>query len=131
MTRPVIAAGIGLKSGTDEAAIRACLDAALRRLDLTAAALTALATTAERAGETGLAALAARLGLPLIAIPAVALQRAGAGCASRSERVVTLHGVGSVAEAAALAAVGPGARLILPRLILGPVTCALARGGEP
>ena len=45
--------------------------------------------------------------------------------------VVTLHGVGSVAEAAALAAAGIGASLVLPRLILGPVTCALARGGEP
>lgn len=127
----MIAAGIGLKSGTEEAAIRACLEAALSRLDLTVASLAALATTAERAAEPGLAGLAARLGLPLIAIPQNALQQAGTGCATRSERVVTLHGVGSVAEAAALAAAGIGASLVLPRLILGPVTCALARGGEP
>lgn len=127
----MIAAGIGLKSGTEEAAIRACLETALARLDLTVASLSCLATTAERAAEPGLASLAARLGLPLIAIPQGALQQAGPGCATRSERVVTLHGVGSVAEAAALAAAGIGASLVLPRLILGPVTCALARGGEP
>jgi cobalt-precorrin 5A hydrolase len=34
--------------------------------------------------------------------------------------------VGSVSEAAALAAAGPTARLLAPRLALGPVTCALA-----
>jgi cobalt-precorrin 5A hydrolase len=34
--------------------------------------------------------------------------------------------VHSVAEAAALAAAGPGARLLAPRLAVGPVTCALA-----
>jgi cobalamin biosynthesis protein CbiG len=31
-----------------------------------------------------------------------------------------------VAEAAALAAAGPKARLILSRIVVGPVTCALA-----
>jgi cobalt-precorrin 5A hydrolase len=40
--------------------------------------------------------------------------------------------VPSVAEAAALAAGGPGARLIAPRIALGPATCALAdSGGGP
>jgi cobalt-precorrin 5A hydrolase len=39
--------------------------------------------------------------------------------------------VPSVAEAAALAAGGPAARLIAPRIAVGPATCALAdsRGG--
>jgi len=36
--------------------------------------------------------------------------------------------VHSVAEAAALAAAGPGARLLAPRVAVGPVTCALAQG---
>jgi hypothetical protein len=35
-----------------------------------------------------------------------------------------------VAEAAALAACGPKARLILPRIVVGKVTCALAESGE-
>ena len=131
MSRPRFTAGIGLTSRAGEAALIACLEAALQRLDLTPADLAAIATLSDKAAEPALSALATRLRLPLIAVPRAALQRAGAGCASHSDRVVTLHGVGSVAEAAALAAAGSGARLVLPRLILGPVTCALARGGEP
>lgn len=125
--QPVLAAGLGLRPGTGEEAIRACLDLALRRCDLAAEAVGVLATAASRAGEPGLAALAARLGLPLLAIPDGALAGMDAGCATRSTRIVALYGVGSVAEAAALAAAGPGAELILPRIALGRVTCALAR----
>jgi cobalt-precorrin 5A hydrolase len=44
--------------------------------------------------------------------------------------VLALAGVPSVAEAAALAAGGPRARLILPRIAVGPVTCALAESGD-
>jgi cobalt-precorrin 5A hydrolase len=44
--------------------------------------------------------------------------------------VRALAGVPSVAEAAALAAGGPKARLILPRIVVGPVTCALAESGD-
>jgi cobalt-precorrin 5A hydrolase len=37
--------------------------------------------------------------------------------------------VPSVAEAAALAAAGPAARLIVARIAVGPATCALADAG--
>jgi cobalt-precorrin 5A hydrolase len=40
---------------------------------------------------------------------------------------MALMGVPSVAEAAALAAAGPSARLLAARIALGPVTCALAQ----
>jgi cobalt-precorrin 5A hydrolase len=43
-----------------------------------------------------------------------------------SQRVAALAGVGSVAEAAALAAAGPASKLIVPRRIVGAATCALA-----
>ena len=52
------------------------------------------------------------------------------GGATWSARVLALAGVPSVAEAAALAACGPKARLILPRIVVGKVTCALAESGE-
>ena len=42
---------------------------------------------------------------------------------------MALAGVPSVAEAAALAAGGPDARLIVPRIAVGPATCALAATG--
>jgi cobalt-precorrin 5A hydrolase len=127
----MIAAGIGLRPGTGETDIRACLDLALARLDLTADAIGCIATTATRAAEPGLASLAVGLGVPVVGIPDEALRGEDAGCATRSSRVVALYGVGSVAEAAALAAAGPQASLILPRLSLGRVTCALARGAKP
>ena len=45
-------------------------------------------------------------------------------------RVLALTGVPSVSEAAALAAAGPTARLIAPRIAVGPATCALAAVGD-
>ena len=59
-------------------------------------------------------------------VPDVDLQAASERIATRSERVLALMGVPSVAEAAALAAAGPAARLISPRLVIGSATCALA-----
>jgi cobalt-precorrin 5A hydrolase len=54
------------------------------------------------------------------------LEAASPRTETRSERVLALTGVASVAEAAALAAAGPAARLISPRLVIGSATCALA-----
>jgi cobalt-precorrin 5A hydrolase len=54
-------------------------------------------------------------------------------CLTRSERTLSLFGVASVAEAAALAGAGPGSRLIMPRRIIGQITVAAAQsadGGE-
>ena len=50
---------------------------------------------------------------------------------TRSERVLAVTGVPSLAEAAALAAAGPDARLLVRRVAVGPATCALAISGEP
>jgi cobalt-precorrin 5A hydrolase len=126
----MIAAGLGLRPGTSRADIAACLAAALGRLALDPFEVGCLATVAARAAEPGLMALAAEFGVPLVAIPDEALRGLDAGCATRSTRVVSLFGVGSVAEAAALAAAGASAQLILPRITLGRVTCALARGAS-
>jgi len=39
-------------------------------------------------------------------------------------------GVPSVSETAALAAAGEGVRLLGPRIVVGPVTCAIAISGD-
>jgi cobalt-precorrin 5A hydrolase len=57
------------------------------------------------------------------------LKAAGARTETRSERVLALSGVPSLAEAAALAAAGPSSSLIVSRLVLGAATCALASSG--
>jgi cobalt-precorrin 5A hydrolase len=45
--------------------------------------------------------------------------------------VLALVGVPSLAEAAALAAAGPTARLLVARIAIGSVTCALAESRVP
>lgn len=47
---------------------------------------------------------------------------------TNSARSHAAHGTGSVAEAAALVAAGPGARLVLGRQIVDGVTIAVAEG---
>ena len=129
MTGTLIA-GIGLRPGTSTQDIRACLDDALAQAGL-AEVPTRIATLASRFDEPGLAELATALNVALVAIPDEALAGFEAACATRSNRIAGLYGVGSVAEAAALAAAGPGAVLVQPRIATSRVTCALARGAEP
>lgn len=90
--------------------------------------LTALATLEAKAGSPALLAIAARLGLPILPIGPELLGRQIVQ--SRSPRVTFLHGTGSVAEAAALAGAGKGARLRGPRAISagGMAAAAIAEG---
>ena len=119
-------AGVGCRRGTSAAAIEAAIAAALARAGLASRRLDILATAAFKGDEPGIAAAAAARGVPLILVAQADLERAG-GRATHSRRVARLIGVGSVAEAAALAAGGPAARLVVPRIAIGPATCALAR----
>lgn len=128
-TRRLIA-GIGLRPGTAEADIEDCLDQALAAAGLVGEAVSRIATLAARAAEPGLLALVAARKAELLAVPDEALKGFEAGCATRSTRIAALYGVGSVAEAAALAAAGPGGALILPRFATRRVTCALARAAS-
>ena len=124
----MIVAGVGCRRGTSAAEIEAAIVAALaqagpvRQLD-------AVASAAFKGEEPGLAAAAAARGVPLILVTQSDLERAG-GLATHSRRIVGLMGVGSVAEAAAIAASGPNARLIVPRIVVGAATCAVASSGE-
>jgi cobalt-precorrin 5A hydrolase len=88
----------------------------------------ALATAAEKAGSAALVALAEELHLPIRAITLEAL--AMTKTETWSERVAARFGTGSLAEAAALAAAGPTARLLGPRAMSvdGMATAAIAEG---
>jgi len=118
MGEAVTVAGIGCRRGVSVAAVLAAVEAARggRRLD-------ALATVPAKRGEPALAEAARRLGLPLV-VGAVADGDPRLLSRSAASRATT--GSGSASEAAALAAAGPGARLVGPRLAVGPVTCAIA-----
>jgi cobalt-precorrin 5A hydrolase len=120
----MMVAGIGCRRGTSANAIEAVIAAALARAGLAGHRLDVLATAAFKGDEPGIAAAATARGVPLILVAQADLERVGG--ATHSQRVAGLVGVGSVAEAAALAAGGPAARLLVARIAIGPATCALA-----
>jgi cobalt-precorrin 5A hydrolase len=127
----MIIAGVGCRKGASAVEIRAAIATALERAGLMANALALLATSAAKEREPGIAAAASALNVPLVLVPQSELEAAGIRTLTRSERVSALIGVPSVAEAAALAAGGIGARLVAARVAIGPATCALVRTGEP
>lgn len=127
----MIVAGVGCRKGVAETEIAAAIAAALARAGLTASVLSLVATSATKGEEHGITAAAAALGVPLVLVPQEDLEAAGSRTATKSDRVAALTGVPSLAEAAALAAGGASARLIAPRVAVGPATCALAQTGDP
>jgi cobalt-precorrin 5A hydrolase len=121
--QPVKVAGFGLRAAATPASLRAALAAAGGP-----AGLTALATVADKAHHPALQALAADLNLLLHPIPLDKLAATAADPARTPDRYANR----SVAEAAALAAAGPGARLLAPRAISPDrlATCAIAAAPE-
>lgn len=111
----VIVAGFGFTSRAGAGSVRDALAAC--------GGAQVYATVAEKAE-----ALVALLGAPVVSVAPEALR--AQVVATVSARSITAYGTGSVAEAAALAAAGPGARLLVPRKVSrdGQATCALAEG---
>ena len=104
----MIVAGFGFRASASEASLGEALTAA----QATGVAPDALATAEDKADAPALIALALRLNLPLIAVPLAALGQQG----TLSPKVPARYGGRSLAEAAALAAAGPGARLLVGRV---------------
>lgn len=125
---PVIA-GLGFRQQTSCQALRQALDAALAAAAAgqvgVALTLRALATADDKCQHPSLAQLAAELALPLHAVP---LAQLAAQPAHASARVPARYGARSLAEAAALAAAGPGAVLACKRHVStdGSATAAIA-----
>lgn len=117
-----LVAGIGCRRGASAEEVLAALDAALAATARGRQELARLATIPLKAGEAGIAEAARRLGLALL----IVTDAAGFDLPTESRRSRAATGLGSVAEAAALAGGGPGARLLAPRSSTGRATCALA-----
>ena len=118
-------AGIGFRS----AAPLAALQDALTRAG--GGPLDALATETAKADTPQAKALAKVLNLPLL--PVLSAELARQTTQTLSPRMEARYGTGSLAEAAALAAAGPGARLLAPRAVsaCGQATAAIAEGPDP
>ena len=124
--RVLIVAGFGFRGAVTEASFADALrkTAAENRIDR-------LATAQDKVRAAALEAFAKHLSVPVVGIAATELEMQQT--LTQSAFSMAARNTGSVAEAAALAAAGSGAKLIVARVISadGLVTCALAEGEGP
>ncbi|MER8694155.1 cobalamin biosynthesis protein [Mesorhizobium opportunistum] len=126
----MIVAGIGSRKGVSIEDVLAAIETALETHGLAMTALSALATATLKKDEDAIAAAGRALNLPVIIVDDAALQAVSTDTLSHSDLSQELAGTPSVSEASALAVAGKGARLLGPRTVLGPVTCAIAISGD-
>jgi len=121
----LVAVGIGCRKRSARADIVALVRSTLADC-ATPPAAHRLFTLVDKRGDGELAAAAALLGLELVFLSHEALAAQAPRCLTASPAAQRRFGLPSIAEAAALAGVGAGARLVGPRRIGKGVTCALA-----
>jgi cobalt-precorrin 5A hydrolase len=126
LDQTLMVAGIGCRSGVTAEQVESALVAALAPVLRCGRTLSLIATAAAKGKESGIIAAAAARGIPLMLISQSDLEAANPRTLTHSEHAMIVMNVHSVAEAAALAGAGPTARLLGPRIAIGPVTCALA-----
>lgn len=129
-----VVVGVGAGRGVAAAEVLALVRSVLAEAGVPEPSVTALATVDGKAGEPGLVAAAARLGVPLVTYDARTL--AAVDVPSPSAAPLAAAGTPSVAEAAALAA-APGGELLVPKRKSAPgsgtarATAAVARHRTP
>ena len=126
-----IVAGIGCRKGVSAAEVQAAVEAAIAGDAFAGRRPGLLAAPAAKQHEQGIRGAAAALGLRLMWISQTELEAVDPRTRTRSARSMAAMNVGSVAEASALAAAGPYARLLAERVVVGAVTCALAQNECP
>lgn len=116
----MIVAGFGFRASATTQSLRSAL--ALTGADQ----LTAIAAPADKVDAACLTALARFLCIPILPVPPDILGTIATP--TNSARVRAERNTGSVAEASALAAIGPGGRLLTTRRVSkdGMATCAIA-----
>ena len=124
----MIVVGIGCRRDSTASQIGAAVGAALAQAGLALERIDVLAAPAFKADEPGIACAAEALGLPVTFVDRPRLDAVQPLCATRSQVAADTTGLAAVSEAAALAAAGRNARLLLPRIARDGVTCAVARG---
>ncbi|ANY80740.1 hypothetical protein BB934_22980 [Microvirga ossetica] len=123
----MIVAGVGFRRSVAADEIVVLVELALERASLARDALDRLATIAALAETPAFKEAARRLNVTAIPVTESALAEAAPHVRTQSARSIAAHGVGSVAEAAALAAAGSRASLIVERIASPAATCALVR----
>ena len=118
--------GIGTNSRASAGDVTAIMAAAKARLAGFACHIEALAALDRPDIGSAIQEAARQTGLELVLLPLDELRKAAHLCVTHSERSMRQYGIPSVAEAAALAAAGPGARLLLLRISGRNTTASVA-----
>ncbi|WP_338012403.1 cobalamin biosynthesis protein [Rhizobium sp. Leaf341] len=118
--------GLGCRPGTSTAEVLDLAKAVLAAAGYPARPLQAVASLDARALEPALSALSDHFAVPFVTFAAARLEAETPRIATPSAAVFRLTGCHGVAEAAALAAAGAGARLLVARRTSGQATAAVA-----
>ena len=124
---PTLALGAGCERNAEAGELIALAEKTLRAAGLDPRAVACVVSTEAKMDEAAVHALAAHLGVPARFFPAAALERETPRLANPSEDVFRAVGSHGVAEAAALAAVGAGGALVVPKTKSARATVAVAR----
>lgn len=124
----MMALGIGCRRNASAEDIDAIITQVLVAAALSVHDVDVIATETSKLIEPGLIEAARQHDLRLVGLDVSELAKVSDLAVTSSERVQQLKGVPSVAETAALAAVGREARLVVPRISNETVSCALAYG---
>lgn len=122
----VITAGIGCRKGTPEEKIAEAVGKCLADTGISPHALASVASIDLKAGEPGILSFCKNKGLPFFTYSAEELKQIG-GDFTESPFVSGITGVSNVCERSAVAAAGPGCRLVCRKKICDGVTAALAQ----
>ncbi|MCF6200323.1 MAG: cobalamin biosynthesis protein [Hyphomicrobiaceae bacterium] len=123
----LIIAGLGFSSKATRDELIEAIDLALQTHDLPRSSLSLLAALDRKGDSEVLQAAALEFGLRLELVVPDDLLVTGMKTLSHSERSMAITGLASASEAAALGAIDCKGELLGPRIICGPVTCALAQ----
>ena len=126
-----VALGVGCARDCPPAELASLVAAALAEAGVSAAAVHSVNSIDLKADEPAILALARSLDVPLRLFDAVSLEAETARLATPSAVVFAEVGAHGVAEAAALAQVGPSGALLLAKRKTARATCALALSPVP
>ena len=121
-----IAIGVGCRKECYVAEIIELVHVALNKSNLTISDIGVMSTGWMKEGAENIVNAAEALDLPLVVIPKERCEEMSGLTETRSEKVVELFAIPSVAEVAALAAVGKNPTLLCPRISSPAATCAIA-----
>lgn len=127
MSGATLTLGIGADRGVTLAEITALVEDTLRAHALSPHEIACVVSLDTKQGEPALHDLARSLGVPARFFDTATLRAEAPRLQTPSPRVEAAIGIAGVAEAAALAAAGPGGVLIVPKTKSPHATCAVAR----